>query len=84
MRKERPDRELRDQYRYPGFTPGRNVEASPWDEEAKVLCLTRRSKKQFAVVARRFIEGGTIAAAAECEICRVEAPAYSFNLMCGA
>jgi len=52
--------ELRDRYRHPGFYPGRGVLIAPKDSDARIIRLTRRSKKQFAVNARQSIRDGMI------------------------
>jgi hypothetical protein len=59
--------ELRDQYRHPGFYPSRVVKRASWDDGARIIQLTRRSKKRRAAGARRFTEAGTIGARGECE-----------------
>jgi len=84
MNKERHTKELRDQYRYLGFTPSRTVEMANGDEDARVLCLTRRSKKQSAAAVRQYIAGGMIADHGEYAICRAVQRAYFFSSMCAA
>jgi hypothetical protein len=84
MSNERQDEELRDQYRHPGFTPSRKVEVASWDEDARIICLTRRSKKQSAAAVRQFIAGGMIVAADAYVICPAVSHVYFFNSMCDA
>lgn len=52
---------LYDAYRFPGFTPGREVKGRFGDRTALVIQLTRRSKKQRAGRVARFEAAGTIA-----------------------
>lgn len=63
--------QLRDQYKYPGFYPSRAVAVAVWDDGARIIRLTRRSKKRFAAAARLSTEGGTTADYGECETSRV-------------
>jgi hypothetical protein len=63
--------QLRDQYRHPGFYPSRAVKIAPWDDGARIIRLTRRSKKRFAEAVRLFTEDGTTAGYGECETSRV-------------
>jgi hypothetical protein len=53
---------LYDAYRFPGFTPGREVKGRFGDRTALVIPLTRRSKKRPAGRAAWFGTAGTIAA----------------------
>jgi hypothetical protein len=53
--------QLRDHYRYPGFYPSRVICVASWDDGARIIRLTRRSKKRFAVAARLSTEDGTTA-----------------------
>jgi hypothetical protein len=80
MRKERRTEELRDRYRHRGFYPSRTVSTASWDEGARVIRLTRRSKKLNAVDAQRCIKDGTIDVGGECEISRVEMPGFFLSL----
>jgi len=61
MGKNETRRRLRDEYKYPGFYPSRYVEIPKWASDGRVIRLTRRSKKLFAVNAERFTERCTIA-----------------------
>ena len=63
--------QLRDQYRHPGFYPSRAVGIAPWDDGARIIRLTRRSKKRFAESVRLSTEAGTTAAYGVFEIFRV-------------
>jgi len=54
-----PREELRDRYRHPGFYPSREVTVAPWDDGARIVRLTRRSKKQCAADVVMFRRGGT-------------------------
>jgi len=56
--------ELRDAYRFPGWTPQRRVRPVAGDPEARVVVLTRREKKRHVGRAARGIARGTITAAA--------------------
>ena len=74
-------RRLRDQYRYPGFYPGRYVEVAKWDPGARILSLTRRSKKLDAAPVEELSKVGTTVRSIEQETCRAEKSAYSWNLI---
>ena len=54
---------LYDAYRFPGFTPGREVKGRFGDRTALVIRLTRRSKKRPVEPAAPCGTAGTIAAA---------------------
>ncbi len=73
-------RRLRDEYRYPGLYPSRYVEVAKWDFGAKVIWLTRRSKKRDAALAEEFSEVGTTARFIEHGTCRAVNPECSWNL----
>ena len=61
MTSERPSpRELRDAYRFPGFTPSRTVRGVAGDPGAVVIALTRREKKRRAGRVGRRAGRGTI------------------------
>lgn len=51
---------LYDTYRFPGFTPVRELHGRFGDRWARVIRLNRRSKKQSAAPAVRFTRAGTI------------------------
>jgi len=74
-------RRLRDEYCYPGFYPGRYVEVAKWDPGARVIGLTRRSKKRDAALVEELIEVGTTGRFIGQETCRAEKFAYSWNLI---
>jgi hypothetical protein len=71
--------QLRDQYRHPGFYPSRAVGIATWDDGARIIRLTRRSKKRFAVAVRRSTEDGMTAECGESEISRAVTLASSSN-----
>ena len=50
-------RRLRDEYRHEGFYPSRYVEVASWDSGARIIRLSRRSKKRFAAFAASSIGG---------------------------
>ncbi len=50
---------LYDAYRFPGFTPVRELRGRFGDRWARVIRLNRRSKKQFAAPAGQFTAAGT-------------------------
>jgi hypothetical protein len=52
---------LYDAYRFPGFTPGREVKGRFGDRTALVIPLTRRSKKRRVGCAAPCTAAGTIA-----------------------
>lgn len=79
MKKSRDYQELRDQYRHPGFYPSREVTVAQWDEGARVIRLTRRSKKRSAVDAVRSIRAGMIDGLEEYEISRVAIRVFFLN-----
>lgn len=79
MQKPAPYQELRDRYRYPGFYPGRTVTVAPWDESARVIRLTRRSKKRNAVHVVLFVEAGTTGGYDGCETYRVAMRGFSWS-----
>lgn len=63
MRNEQQTEELRDRYRYTGFYPSRMVSIARWDDGARIIRLTRRSKKLDVARVAWSIEGGTTGAA---------------------
>jgi hypothetical protein len=79
MKKRDQNQELRDRYRYPGFYPSRTVTVAVWDEGARIIRLTRRSKKRNAADVGLFGMVGTIAAADGYETCRVVTHAFSWS-----
>jgi len=83
MEKAQRSEELRDQYRHLGFYPCRSVEVAGWDEGARIIRLTRRSKKRFVVGAGRRIVAGMIEDVEECEILGAAMRGYFLSLKCG-
>lgn len=81
MRNEQRTEELRDLYMYAGFYPSRTVNVAPWDEEARIISLKRRSKKLNVVCAEKFIEAGMTGTFVEYVTCPVEMPEFSLSLM---
>lgn len=69
-------RELRDAYRFPGFTPSRLVVEVLGTDHARVLTLSRRGKKRRAARVARRTAPGTISACG--------APAISPVAICGS
>jgi hypothetical protein len=80
MRNEQRTEELRDRYRHSGFYPNRAVSVASWDAGARIIRLTRRSKKLNAVSAEWCIEDGTIDVGVESEISRVAMPESFLSL----
>ena len=70
-------KQLNDEYRYSGFYPNRYLEVAKWDSDARIIRLTRRSKKLYAEPAGKFIGAGMIERHIEPGICRVQ-PLGSF------
>src|SRR6266496_1316750 len=64
-------RRLWDAYCFPGFRPEPTVCGVFGDPKARVIRLSRRSKKRLAAVAVASRWGGTIARCGVCAICRV-------------
>ena len=62
---------LYDAYRFPGFTPVRELHGRFGDRWARVIRLNRRSKKRRAGPAAQFTEAGTTGGLARSAICRV-------------
>ena len=83
MKKQRELEELRDRYRHGNFYPSRNIDKANWDEDARIIQLSRRSKKQFVVSARKNIKDGTIEGIKETEISPAEMLAFFLNSICG-
>ncbi len=52
-------RSLYDAYRFPGFTPARELKGVFGDPKARVIRLNRRSKKQSAVLVVQSTVAGT-------------------------
>ena len=62
---------LYDTYRFPGFTPTRELHGRFGDRWARIIRLNRRSKKRFAGPAVQFIAAGTTGAPVRSAIFRV-------------
>jgi transposase len=72
MPKSTKTKRLRDSYRFPGFHPALNVVGLFGDHHARVIRLTRRSKKPCAGCAIAHSGGGTTANCAGSEISPLE------------
>lgn len=72
MEKRRNKKSLYDAYKFPGFTCNRVIKGVFGDRQGLVLSLNRRSKKQLAGHAVRFIKDGTTSATDVSEISPVE------------
>jgi hypothetical protein len=70
MLKSSQKKTLYDAYRFPGFTPVRELRGIFGDRWARVIRLNRRSKKQSAAPAGRNIAAGTTSDPARSAICR--------------
>jgi len=66
---------LRDSYRFPGFYPSVTVSGVFGDHRARVIRLTRRSKKQSVQPVKVFTTAGTTEGFAEFAIFRARARA---------
>ena len=75
---------LRDSYRFPGFHPSRSVRGLFGDPRARVIALTRRSKKRRAVTVVAPREVGMTANCAECGISLVEVRASTLSSISAA
>ena len=65
-------RRLWDTYRFPGFRPRSTVQGIFGDPKARILCLSRRGKKQFAGPVGISNKAGTTANGAGCATWGVE------------
>lgn len=81
MPKGTKSKQLRDSYRFPGFYPSLTVSGLFGDSHARVIRLTRRSKKQSVGRAARFGAAGTIASRVLFVIFRVVASESISNSM---
>ena len=72
MEKRSEKKSLYDAYKFPGFTCSRVVKGVFGDRQVLVLSLNRRSKKQCAGHAARFIKDGTTSATDVSEISLAE------------
>jgi hypothetical protein len=75
-------RRLRDEYAHRGFYPSRYVTVPQWDLGARIIELTRRSKKRCVVCATRLIKGGMTAELTVLETYRALAPEYTLHSNC--
>lgn len=73
MRVREIRKRLRDEYGQAGFYPSRYVAVAPWDLDARIIRLTRRSKKRYVAVAGQFSAVGMTARRIVRETCRVQA-----------
>jgi hypothetical protein len=73
---------LYDAYRFPGFTPGREVKGVFGDRKALVIRLNRRSKKQHVGPVVRFRVAGTIAASEGSGTSPVETVEFTLRWRC--
>jgi hypothetical protein len=60
MAKQRRAKRLWDCYKFPGFKPTSTVTGVFGDRQTRVITLTRRSKKQSAETAEKFMSHGMI------------------------
>ena len=72
---------LRDSYRFPGFHPGVTVSGVFGDRHARVIRLSRRSKKQRADRVAAFGVAGTTASRGVCATFPAERRASIWNLI---
>jgi hypothetical protein len=71
MPRRQRKRRLWDTYRFSGFSPSPTVSGIFGDPQARVITLTRRSKKHVADAVAGCITVGTIGRRAACAISRV-------------
>jgi hypothetical protein len=67
MAKPKKKKHLKDSYKFPEFYPGATVSGVFGDQTARVLRLSRRSKKRYAVHAKSSTAAGTTAGRDESE-----------------
>ncbi|MGH2397818.1 MAG: hypothetical protein ACRDFW_12740 [bacterium] len=80
----RARRELRDAYRFPGFTPSRTIVGIFGDPHARIITLTRRAKKQSAVLVAERTVRGTIGKSGASAISPVGTCAFTSSSICAA
>jgi|GEM_PF-1390406 len=80
MRISETRRRLRDEYGHRGFYPSRYVEIPKWASDGRIIRLTRRSKKLFAVNVDGVIEAGMIAGRITSETCLVRGSGFILAL----
>lgn len=68
MQKTHKQKQLRDGYRFPGFTPSLSVSGLFGDPKARVITLTRRSKKRPVASAGACNAAGTTESDGSCAI----------------
>jgi len=76
MRKNRRRLQLRDAYRFAGFRPDRTVTGVFGDPKARVIALSRRSKKRRVEPAGKFGRAFTTGGSAASAICRAATRGY--------
>ena len=75
-------RQLRDEYRFPGFYPKPDVQGIFGDPKARVVTLVRRQKKQRAVV-EQFTRASTIGRVVVFGTCLAEIHAFIWSWRSG-
>ncbi len=75
-------RRLRDEYGHRGFYPSRYVTVPQWDVDARIIELTRRSKKRSVGHAARPIKVGMTGEPTALETYRVLAPESTLHSNC--
>ena len=81
--RRRPHRELRDAYRFPGFTPSRTIRGIFGDPQARIVTLTRRPKKPSAAPVAGPRVRGTTDSRDGSAIFRVATCAFTSSSTCG-
>ena len=81
---QRGPRELRDAYRFPGFTPSRAVRGEDVDPRVVVVTLHRRQKKRPAESVARSAAHGMISGYDTSAICRAARCMCDWRSRCGA
>jgi hypothetical protein len=77
-------KKLEDAYRFPGFRPLPTVQGIFGDAHARVVTLTRREKKQSAVLAAWSTEASTTGSGGVYETFLAEDSAFSWTWRCAA
>jgi len=75
---------LSDGYSFAGFRARAGVRGVFGDPNARIVCLDRRSKKRFAVVAGRFITAGTTVRNGKFATCLAQDFGLLWNSKCDA
>ena len=81
MPKPSKKKHRRDSYRFPGFYPGLTVSGVFGDPIARVIVLTRRSKKQNVAPAGTLRAAGTTAAVGAYAICLAAMRVFIWSLI---